>query len=81
MVTKVVANDSDRSTHFSFAHQALSMVPDDLLDHPAGAVRASVAHPDEAVQAPAAATLSEVRRMQAAARRQLAVRREERKSA
>ena len=73
MVTKVVANDSDRSTHFSFAHQALLIAPDDLLDHLAGALRASVAHPDEAVQALAAATLSEVRRIQAATRRQLAV--------
>jgi hypothetical protein len=69
MVTQVVANDSERPVHFSFAPQALSMVPEDLLDHLAGAPRASVAHPDEAVQALAAATLSEVRRIQAAARR------------
>ena len=53
------------------------MVPDDLLDHLTGALHASVTHPDEAVQAPAAATLSEVRRIQAAARRQLTVQRAE----
>ena len=77
MVTKLVATETERPTHFSFAHQALLMAPDDLLDHLAGALRASVAHPDEAVQALAAATLSEVRRIQAAARRKLAAQRAE----
>src|SRR5215471_13293077 len=77
MITELIINDTERLTRLSFAPQALSMAPDDLLDHLAGALRASVAHPDEAVQAPAAATLSEVHRIQAAARRQLAVRRAE----
>ena len=77
MVTKLVATETERPTHFSFAHQALLMAPDDLLDHLAGALRASVAHPDQVVQALAAATLSEVRRIQAAARRKLAAQRAE----
>jgi len=72
MVTQVVVNDSERPAHCSFAPHTLLVAPDDLLDHLAGALRASVAHPDEAVQALAAATLSEVRRIQAAARRKLA---------
>ena len=77
MITELIINDTERPTRLSFAPQALSMAPDDLLDHLAGVPRASVVHPDEAVQAPAAATLSEVRRIQAAARRHLAVQRAE----
>ena len=77
MVTKVVANDTDRPTHCSFPHQALLMAPEDLLDNLVGALRASVAHPDEAVQALAEATLGEVRGIQAGARRKLAAQRAE----
>ncbi len=76
MVTKVVANDTDRPTHCSFPHQALLMAPEDL-DNLVGALRASVAHPDEAVQALAEAQLGEVRRIQAGARRKLAAQRAE----
>ncbi len=39
MVTKVVANDTDRPTHCSFPHQALLMAPEDLLDNLVGALR------------------------------------------
>jgi len=46
MVTQLVANDSERPAHCSFAPQAPLVAPDDLLDHLADALHASVAHPD-----------------------------------
>jgi Bacterial dnaA protein helix-turn-helix len=65
----------DHIFFLSYAHPDRPQLPDAVLDTLVSALRASVAHPDQAVQALARTTLSEVRGIQAAARRRLAVRR------
>jgi chromosomal replication initiation ATPase DnaA len=78
MATELAVEDTDFPFH---AHRAYSFSPqpghDIVLNNLLDALRATVAHPDEAVQALAAATLSEVRRLEKAARRKLAAQRRE----
>ena len=65
----------DHIFFLSYAHPDRPPFPDAVLDTLVSALRASVAHPDQAVQALARTTLSEVRCIQEAARRRLAARR------
>lgn len=69
---RLAVQDNRRPTHCLFPPNPDHPQPGDLvLDTLVGALRATVAHPDESVQMLAATTLSEVRRIQRAARRKL----------
>jgi chromosomal replication initiation ATPase DnaA len=69
---RLAVQDNRRPTHCLFPPNPDHPQPGDLvLDTLVGALRATVAHPDESVQMLAVTTLSEVRRIQRAARRKL----------
>jgi chromosomal replication initiator protein len=68
---------SEHTFFLSYAHPDRPQPPDAVLDALVSALRASVAHPDQAVQVLARTTLSEVRCIQEAAWRKLAARQTE----
>jgi chromosomal replication initiation ATPase DnaA len=71
-MNELAVQDNRRPTHCLFPPNPDHPQPGDLvLDTLVGALRATVAHPDESVQMLAEATLDEVRRIQRAARRKL----------
>jgi len=68
---------SEHTFFLSYAHPDRPQPPDAVLDALVSALRATMAHPDQAVQVLARTTLSEVRCIQKAAWRKLAARQAE----
>jgi chromosomal replication initiation ATPase DnaA len=68
---------TDGATEFRFPPQSILTGPDEVLANLVGALRATVAYPDDTVQALAANTLNKVRVIQKAARRKVAAQQRE----